>query len=81
MKLNSVKLGLAGGILWALMLFVMTWLAMYTNYGMLWLVQWTDIYPGYDFTPVGSLLGLIYGFIDGFICLFLLGWIYNLLKP
>lgn len=80
-RLNAVKLGLAGGILWGLCLFIMTWVSMFTGYAMFWLAQWMDTYPGFSLTIVGSFVGLAYGFVDGFICLFLLAWIYNLLKP
>ena len=80
-RLNAVKLGLAGGILWGLTLFIITWISMYTGYAMFWLTQWMDVYPGFDFSIVGTFIGLVYGFVDGFIGLFLIGWIYNLLKP
>lgn len=80
-KLNPLKLGLAGGIIWGLALFIMTWISMYTGYGMFWLSQWMDIYPSFDLTTKGTFIGLIYGFVDGFVSLFLLGWVYNLFKP
>ncbi len=80
-KLNPGKLGLTGGILWGLLLFCMTWISMYTGYGMFWLSQWMDIYPGYELSMAGSFIGLVYGFIDGFVCLFLIAWLYNLMKP
>ncbi len=80
-KLNPLKLGLAAGIMWALVLFCMTWVSMYTGYGMFWLSQWMDIYPGFELSMVGSFVGLVYGFIDGFVCLFIFGWLYNLMKP
>ncbi len=80
-KLNACKLGVAAGILWSILIFAMTWISMYTGYGMFWLSQWMDIYPGYDLSVVGSFIGLVYGFIDGFVCLFIFGWLYNLLKP
>ena len=80
-KLNPCKLGVAAGILWSVIIFSMTWISMYTGYGMFWLSQWMDIYPGYDLSVAGSFIGLVYGFIDGFVCLFILGWLYNLLKP
>lgn len=81
MKLNAWKLGLAAGILWGLSLFLVTWISIFTGYGLFWLSQWMDVYPGYSITPLGTFVVLIYGFVDGFICLFLLGWLYNLLKP
>lgn len=80
-KLNPWKLGLAGGILWALTLFVLTWLSMYTGWGMFWLSQWIDVYTGFNLSTRGAFVGLAYGFVDGFVCLFLLAWLYNLMKP
>jgi len=81
MRLNAVKLGLAGGIFWGVVLFVMSWVSMLTNYAVFWLNHWMDVYPGFDLTVAGSIFGLIYGFLGGFLALFLIGWIYNLLKP
>ena len=80
-KLSPSRLGLAAGIIWGLSLFGLTWIAMYTGYAMFWLSQWMDIYPGYNLSMAGSFIGLVYGFIDGFVTLFIFGWIYNLLQP
>ncbi len=80
-QLNATKFGLSAGILWGLTLFVMTWISMYTGYGMFWLSNWMDIYPGYDLSGIGSLIGLAYGFVDGFVGLFIFAWLYNLMKP
>lgn len=80
-KLNPLKLGLAGGILWGISLFIATWISRYTGWGMFWLSQWMDIYPGYDLSAKGSLIGLIWGFVDGFVTPFIFGWLYNLFKP
>ena len=76
-KINPLKLGLAGGLLWGLILFIMTWISMYTGYAMFWLSQWMDVYPGFDLSKTGVFLGLLYGFIHGFVGLFVLGWLYN----
>ncbi len=75
--INPKRLGLAGGILWALCMFFCTIIALYTGYAKQWLLIMGDIYPGYTISLWGSVLGLIYGFIDGFVGLFLLIWIYN----
>jgi hypothetical protein len=59
-------------------LFVTTWISYYTGYGRLFLeVLAQSIYPGYTISPVGSLLGLFYGFLDGLISASFIGWIYN----
>ena len=80
-KLNPLKLGLAAGILWGLALFIMTWISMYSGWAMFWLSQWIDLYPGFDLSTKGTFLGLIYGFIDGFVSFYIIGWLYNLFKP
>ena len=75
--IKSTKLGLAGGILWGACMFVTTILAICCGYGKNWLMMMGDVYPGYTISAGGSIVGLIYGFIDGYVGLFLLGWLYN----
>lgn len=77
MKLDVRALGLAFGILWGSCLFVLTW----------WLIAFEGsgvsagmfgrMYLGYSITPVGSLVGLAWGFVDGLICGLVLAWLYN----
>ena len=80
-KLNAWKMGLAAGILWGLALLLMTLISTYTGWGMFWLSQWMDVYPGFNLSIKGAFLGLVYGFVDGFVCLFLLCWLYNRFRP
>lgn len=75
--IKSGKLGLAGGIIWGLCTFVCTVLAIYTDYSKDFLKILMSIYPGYDISWGGAFLGLIYGFVDAFIGLWLLGVLYN----
>lgn len=78
MKLRPVALGVALGSVWGVSLFITTWMSYYTGYGRLFLeVLAQSIYPGYTITPLGSFLGLLYGFADGFISAALIGYIYN----
>jgi hypothetical protein len=77
MKLDAVKLGLAGGIVWGVVLLVTTWLSIGTGYGITLLDLFVSLYPGYSITLVGSIVGLLYGFVDAFIGLFLVAWVYN----
>lgn len=78
--LNPVKLGISGGIVWGAYMFILTVLAHYTGYSTKFLELMVDMYPGYTISHWGTLVGLFYGFIDGFIGLFLLAWIYNKLN-
>jgi hypothetical protein len=80
-KLNPVKLGLAAAIVWGLAIFIMTWISMYTGWGMFWLSQWMDVYPGFDISTKGTFIGLGYAFVEGFVTLFIFGWLYDLFKP
>jgi hypothetical protein len=76
-KLNVKAFALTCGILWAAFLFCITW----------WLILlegaspnptfFMRIYPGYSLTVVGSLIGLVWGFVDGLICGFIFAWLYN----
>ncbi len=78
MRLKPLALGISLGLVWGGSLFVTTWLSYYTGYGRLFLeVLAQSIYPGYTISPLGSLLGLFYGFLDGLVSAALIGWIYN----
>lgn len=78
MKLNPLALGIALGLVWGGSLFITTWVSFYTGYGKLFLEALArSIYPGYTISPVGSFLGLLYGFLDGFVSAGLIGLIYN----
>lgn len=80
MKLKPVAFGLTLGILWGLSIFVRTWLAYLTGFSEIFLdAVVSSMYPGYDITPWGSVVGLCYGFVDFFIGGFAIAWLYNLL--
>lgn len=80
-KCCALSLGLAFGVLWAgaiLLTGVMNHLS--PPYGDQFLGLVDSVYPGYNAqTGLGNLsLGVIWGFVDGFIGGFLLAWLYNL---
>jgi hypothetical protein len=77
---NPKNLGLAGGILFGVSIFVFTLISMYTGYASGVLQLLGNIYPGYNVSIMGSILGLIYGFLDGFIGLYIFAWLYNYLE-
>jgi len=78
MKLRPLALGVSLGIVWGSALFIATWLCYFTGYGKLLLdVLAASIYPGYSVSPLGSVLGFFYGFIDLTIMGALVGWLYN----
>ena len=81
MKLNVRAFAFTCAILWGLAMFLMTW----------WVIifegAWGDptilahVYRGYSMSPLGSVIGLLWGLVDGFIGGLVFAWLYNLLVP
>ena len=79
MQLNVKAFALACGIIWGLGLFILTW----------WIIAFDGVtgdptfigkcYRGYTISPIGSIIGLCYGFADGLVGGALLAWLYNIL--
>jgi hypothetical protein len=78
--LNARRLGLAGGIIWSISMFICTVLAIYTGYTKEFLNLMGSIYLGYSISWPGAFIGLVYGFIDAFVGFYLLAWLYNKLE-
>lgn len=77
MELDAKRLGIAGGLVWGIAMFVTVILSMLFGIGVNLVFVFSDLYIGLDISFIGAILGFIYGFIDGFIALFLTAWIYN----
>lgn len=75
--LKPFRLGFSGGIIWGLSMLICTVLSITINYSTRFLSLMADIYPGYSISWKGALIGFGYGFLDAFIGLFLLAWLYN----
>lgn len=71
MKLKPVAAGLALGTFWGISLALLTVVSLYTGYMNAQLELLINMYPGYEITLEGALMGLLDGAIDGF-CV---GWI------
>lgn len=80
MKINIKALALTGGIVWGLILFVITLISLKTTYADSFLIVIMSIYPMFRVSLLGSLIGLAYGFVYGFIFLWFIGWLYNKLS-
>lgn len=78
----SVKgFALAGGLLWGVAVLLVGLAALYVDgWGMAIVDLLDSIYVGYEATVVGSLVGGIWAFIDGFIGCAVFAWLYNLFK-
>ena len=76
MKFNIKAFALSCGLLYAAVLFVCVWWLLVRGYsGQETLLGM--VYPYLAISPLGSLLGLIYGFFDGVIVGALFAWLYN----
>lgn len=75
--LHSLRLGIAGGLIWSVSLFVLTFVWMNTDYAPMFQDFMMQVYPGYEISVKGAFIGSIWGFLDSFIGFYLLAWIYN----
>jgi len=71
--------GLSVGILWGLVLFIMTLVAANNGYGAHLFELMQGIYPYYELSTAGAFWGLLWGFLDGAIGTYILVWLYNML--
>jgi len=77
MKLNVKAFALTCGLVWGVALFLLTW----------WIIAFDgasgdptfigSLYRGYNISPVGSIIGLVWAFVDGAIGGAIFAWLYN----
>ncbi len=77
MKLNAKAFAHTLALTWGLGLFLMTW----------WLIMLEGasddpaflgrFYLGYTVSPLGSIIGLAYALVDGWLAGFVIAWLYN----
>lgn len=79
MKFDTKRFAITGGIVWAICLFVTTVASVYTGFARPFLNGVGSIYPGYSISLGGSVVGLVYGFFDVFIGVYIFAWIYRML--
>ena len=79
MKMNARALGFSVGIIWGLAILLTTLISLWSvrTYGRTFLYGVASIYPGYSITAGGALLGVCYGFVDGFVFGWLVAKLYN----
>lgn len=81
MRLNVKAFALACGLVWGLGLFCLTWWIIAFE-GATGELMWIGhIYRGYSVTPMGSLVGLVWGFFDALVGGAIFAWLYNWLAP
>ncbi len=80
MKLNIKAFALACGLVWAVGLFVMTWLLIWCEGATGDLIFLGRFYIGYKVIFLGSLIGIPWAFADAAIGGAIFAWLYNLLS-
>lgn len=80
-RIDAFRFGIAGGLFYGFFCFAFTLLATLNGYGSAALKILESIFVGYDISVTGSLIGGLYGIIFGFVELFTIAFIYNMLGP
>ena len=80
MKLNLKAFALTTGLVWGIGLFCLTWWIILFEGATHEVTLIGQIYRGYCISPVGSVIGLAWAFVDGVIGGAIFAWLYNLLS-
>lgn len=77
MKLNIKAFALAAALLWGFGLFALTWWIIYFDGATGEATLIGRLYRGYTISPIGSVIGFGYGFVDGLLGGAVFAWLYN----
>jgi hypothetical protein len=78
MTLDAKSFGLSGGLVYAIMMLMMTLMAVFCGMGMDYMGLMTGLLPGFSISIIGSIIGAVYGFIMGFVFFFFIAHFYNM---
>lgn len=79
MKLNVKAFALTCGLVWGVGLFLLTWWIIVLDGATGELTLLGRVYRGYAITPLGSVIGMVWAFVDGLIGGAIFAWLYNLI--
>ena len=77
MRFDVKVLAITSAVLWGLALFILTWWIIAFEGATGEATLFGQIYRGYSITPLGSIVGLVWGLVDGFVCGAIFAWTYN----
>ncbi len=77
MKLNTLSFAITCGLIWGFGLFMITWWIIMFDGASAQMTFLGRIYRGYAMTPAGSVIGLAWALVDGFIGGLVFAWLYN----
>ena len=78
MKLNVKAFALTAALFWGLALFFITWWIILLDGATGEITFLGRIYIGFNISPGGSFIGLLWGLVDGLIGGAIFAWLYNL---
>ncbi|MCD1293568.1 hypothetical protein CUJ83_00970 [Methanocella sp. CWC-04] len=78
-EIKPVQFGLALGIIWGFGVLMLGLMATFLGWGVQAVSTIGSVYLGYELSVIGSIIGLIWAIVDGFIAGFLIAYIYNVL--
>ena len=79
MELNVKAFAITVGLIWGVGLFFLTWWMIVTGGVSDEPTLIGRVYLGYRVTPAGSVIGMLWGLVDGLIGGAIFAWLYNLL--
>lgn len=77
-KLCPLSLAFAAGIVCALGMLVLGWMASNMHWGVEMVKLLDSVYKGFEPNLMGSIKGALWGFGDGFVTGLIFAWLYNL---
>jgi hypothetical protein len=77
MKLDVKAFALACALVWGFGLFALTWWIIAFDGATGEVTMIGRLYRGYSISPVGSMIGLVWAFLDGLIGGAIFAWLYN----
>ena len=80
MKLDVRAFALACGLLWGACILLLTWWVILLDGPSSAPTFLGRVYRGYEMTPLGSIIGLVWALVDGAIGGAILAWLYNTLR-
>ena len=77
MRFDVKAMAITCGLLWGVALFVLTWWMIFLEGASGEPTAIGDVYVGYNISAMGSIIGLLWGLVDGFIGGAVFAWVYN----
>ena len=80
LKLNVKAFALTCGLIWGFGLFELTWWMIFFEGSTGEPTLIGRVYRGFTISPIGSIIGFLWGFVDGLIAGAIFAWLYNLIS-